>query len=112
MENALLFMLVIFSLSALITSLTLIGHYQVKIENITLLQDVEIDQIGEDYLASIAKKQTFTPVYENYDYSVSGNALSVWRTGDNPENVVLYVEAERTADGQVNVIKWRYSLLP
>ena len=32
LENAILFMLIIFSLCALLTSLTLIGHYQVKIE--------------------------------------------------------------------------------
>jgi hypothetical protein len=53
LENAILFMLTIFLLRALLTSLTLIGHYQVKIDNRALLRDVEIEQIGEDYLASI-----------------------------------------------------------
>lgn len=112
LENAILFMLIIFSLCALLTSLTLIGHYQVKIEKMTLLQDVEIEQIGEDYLASIQAKEEFTQTYENYAYEVSesGKALTVWRKTDENKTAVLYVEAELTADEKVNVNVWRYSL--
>ena len=110
LENAILFMLIIFSLCALLTSLTLIGHYQVKIEKLTLLNDVEIEQIGEDYLASVKAKTTFTDTYENYAYEVNGNALTVWRKTDENKNAVLYVEAELTADEELNVNVWRYSL--
>ena len=110
LENAILFMLVIFSLCALLTSLTLIGHYQVKLEKMTLLQDVEIEQIGEDYLASIKAGTTFTQNYDNYAYEVSGNALTVWRKTDENKRAVLYVEAELTANEQVSVNVWRYSL--
>lgn len=110
LENAILFMVIIFSLCALLTSLALIGHYQVKIEKLTLLQDVKIEQIGEDYLASVKAKTTFTQDYENYAYDVSGNALTVWYKTDETKTAVLYVEAELTADEQLKVIKWRYSL--
>ena len=110
LENAILFMLIIFSLCALLTGLTLLGHYQVKIEKMTLLNDVEIEQIGEDYLASVKAKTTFTDTYENYAYEVSGNALTVWRKTDENKKAVLYVEAELTADDELNVNVWRYSL--
>lgn len=110
LENAILFMLIIFSLCALLTSLTLIGHYQVKIEKMTLQQDIEIEQIGEDYLASVKAKTTFTDTYENYAYEVDGNALTVWRKTDENKKAVLYVEAELTADEELNVNVWRYSL--
>jgi len=109
-ENAILLMLIIFMLCALLASLALVGHYQVKIENITLLQAVEIEQIGEDYLASIEEGQDFEKDYENYAYSVSGNALTVWQKNDDSKNAVLYVEAELTDERQVKVIQWRYSL--
>lgn len=110
LENAILFMLIIFTLCALLTSLTLLGHYQVKIEKMTLQQDIEIEQIGEDYLASVKAKTPFEQTYANYAYEVSGNALTVWRKTDENKKAVLYVEAELTADEELNVNVWRYSL--
>jgi len=110
LENAILFMLIIFTLCALLTSLTLLGHYQVKIEKMTLQQDIEIEQIGEDYLASVKAKTPFEQTYENYAYEVSGNAFTVWRKTDENKKTVLYVEAELTADDELNVNVWRYSL--
>ena len=109
LENAILFMLLIFVLCALLISMALIGNYQVKIENMTLLRDVQIEQIGEDYLSHVAAEESFDELYEDYAYSVKGNALTVWRSMDNTKTAVLYVEAE-LADGEVDVICWRYSL--
>jgi hypothetical protein len=109
LESAVLFMLIIFSLCALLTSLSLIGHYQLKIEKTVLLNDVEIDQIGEDYLASLKSgEEKFTESYENYEYKVDGNALTVWRKNDRERSTVLYVEAEVNGE-QVDILKWRYS---
>ena len=109
LENAILFEIIIFSLCFLLTSLTLIGHYQVKIENLTLLNDVEIEQIGDDYLASVKAGEKLTKDYTNYAYEVSGNTLTVWHKNDESKSAVLYVEAE-LVDEQLNVSKWRYSL--
>ena len=109
LENAILFEIIIFSLCFLLTSLTLIGHYQVKIENLTLLNDVEIEQIGDDYLASVKAGEALTKDYTNYAYKVSGNTLTVWHKNDESKSAVLYVEAE-LVEGQLNVSKWRYSL--
>ena len=110
LENAILFMLIVFTLCALLTGLTLLVHYQVKIEKMTLQQDIEIEQIGEDYLASVKAKKIFEQSYTDYVYEVSRNALVVWRKADEKKTAVLYVEAELTADEQLNVSAWRYSL--
>lgn len=109
LEDAILFMLIIFSLCALLTTLTLVGHFRVKIEKTALLNDVEIEQIGEDYLASIKSGEVFTQTYEDYAYEVNGNALSVWRKNDGSKSAVLYVEAELAGE-RLNVYTWRYSL--
>ena len=109
LENAILFEIIIFSLCFLLTSLTLIGHYQVKIENLTLLNNVEIEQIGDDYLASVKAGEALTKDYTNYAYEVSGNKLTVWHKNDESKSAVLYVEAE-LVDEQLNVSKLRYSL--
>ena len=111
-ENAVIFMIVIFSLCALITSFTVIGHFQVKIEKTSLLSRVELEQIGEDYLACIIEGETMSRSYENYDYEVSddGNTLVVWRRTDEDKRALLYVEAELDAEGDVSVREWRYSL--
>ena len=108
-ENAIIFMIVIFSLCFLITSIAMIGRYQVKIENNILLNEVEIDQIGEDFLESVKTGQNFEKVYEDYSYEVEGNALSVWSKTDESREIMLYVKAELT-DGKANVMCWRYSL--
>lgn len=110
-ENAIMFMIVIFFLCALITSLTLLGFHEVRLEKALLLRDVEIDQIGEDFLASVNANKDFEETYDKYAYNVDGNVLRVWRAKDASETVVLYVEAELT-DGQLNVKSWRYSELP
>ncbi len=108
LENAILFMVIIFSLCALLTSLTLLGHYQVKIEKMTLLNKVDVEQIGEDYLAYLQSEDTEKVFYvenEKYAHEISGNALRVWLKNDNKETTILYVEAEYK-DGQIHVYKW------
>ena len=110
LEFAVLFMLVIFLLCTLLMSLSLLGHKQLNLEKMTLLQDVEIDQIGEDYLMSVKENEAFNKTYENYSYQVEGNALTVWRKSDDCGEVVLYVEAELTDEKTFTIHRWRYSL--
>ncbi|MBR4032606.1 MAG: hypothetical protein IKJ07_07735 [Clostridia bacterium] len=105
LENAILFMMVIFSLCFLIASFTLIGHHQGEIEGIKLEQRVELDQIGEDFLKDPAG---FTDDPDDqYSCSVTtedtDNVLTVTIGG----NVVLYVRLNSTG----NPIVWRYSEL-
>lgn len=107
-ENAILFMLVIFSLCALLTTLTALGRFQIQIDKTKLVYDVELDEIGEDYLYSVKTGEEFNFSYENYGYSVSENALTVWNISDESKTAVLYVEAKLT-DGGLEILAWRYS---
>lgn len=109
LENALLFMLVIFSLCALLTSLTLVGFFQTRINQLTIQHEVELEEIGEDYLYHVKKgtKNEFTISDEKYAFEIDGDFLVVWLK-DNPDNIVLLVEA-KLEDGQVLVYQWRYT---
>lgn len=106
---AVMFMVLVFTLGILLSSLMLIGHYGVKIENRQLLERVAVDQIGEDHLAALAAGEDLVEDYGKYDYTVEGNVLTVWRKGDETQTVILYVEAE-VQDGTVKVLRWCYSL--
>ena len=117
LENALLFMLVIFSLCALLTSLTLIGHFQTRINKLTLENEIALEQIGEDFLFVVASNSEFTETeYKNYvarpvsTINENTKAMAVWHKNDNEFSAaVLYVEAQVVA-GKVEVLCWRYSL--
>lgn len=98
-ENAVVFMLVIFLLCALITSLTTLGNYQTKIENLTLQQKAEIDQIGEDYIAGEINGDGSS---EKYTWETGENTLTV---KNKDSKVVLYIEHKN--DGTIT--KWCYS---
>ena len=116
-ENAILFMIVVFFLCTLITSVTLIGHYQVKIENLSLIQDVNVEQVGEDFIAGENLDQKYNKeIGKSYyaDVEVENNIhiLRVWHKNDTDKKVLLYVEAELTViDGieELKVRTWRYS---
>ena len=118
LENAILFLMVIFSLCFLIASFTLIGHYQGEIEKVQLAQRVELDQIGEDFLKD---PDGFTDKSEKYscypttvvetidDVEVKYGVLRV-EIGRDSE-VVLYVKVELDSEGKPkgDPIVWRYS---
>lgn len=121
LENALLFMLVIFSLCALLTSLTLIGHFQTRINKLTLENEIALEQIGEDFLFVVSSEEEgnvgaavdqFTSPDANYvctgltDENVY--SLSVAHVS-NSQHVLLYIQVERTPQGTVHVLQWRYS---
>ena len=101
-ENAVLFMLIIFALSTIIMTLSLIQHYQNKIDETLLKQDIELEQIGEDFLAYLESGETPTTegfkmflgerLDAKYDYVVTGCALVI-KSLDRG-NVLLSVRAK------------------
>lgn len=97
-ETALLFMIVIFFLCMTVMFIALQGYNDTQREREALERRVEIDQIGEDFLAG---KTDFSD--ENYNCQVDGNKLTV--KYKDSENVVLYVEM----NGDKELIRWQYS---
>lgn len=110
--NAILFMMVIFSLCTLLTTLITLSHYQVKLDGIYITRRAELDQIGEDFLAYVEntdENKTFNNTNEKYSCAVEGNTLTVWAASDEDKaSALLYVEAELT-DGIAAAVVWRYS---
>ena len=102
LENALLFMMIIFALCFLVASFALIGHYQGDIENSTIMHRVEVDRIGEDFLRGELVGEGESGYYS---FEVNDGTLRVWHKNDPEKTVVLYVEK----DGEGNPIVWRYS---
>lgn len=104
LENAILFMLIIFTFCALLTSLTLYGHYHTKLEKVMMTNRVELDQIGENYLDSLINNTEFSTDSENYEISTDNNILTVKNKNDK---IILYVQASND-DGNITVVKWCY----
>ena len=110
LENAILFMLVIFSLCALLTSLTLIGHFQTRINKLTLENEVDLEQIGEDFLANPALFD-YDKDYENYTCIPVGSenyAMAVYSKSDTEfKSALLYIEVAKEGG---EILHWCYSL--
>ena len=100
LENAILFMVIIFAFCALLTSLSLYGLSLTKLEKSTLTNKVALEQIGEDFLAGDTA-ETLNTNYESYTCEVANNTLTVKNTDGT---VILYI----VQDGK-RVIQWRYS---
>jgi len=124
-ENAILFIIVIFMLCALLSSITLIAHYQFKIDNTVLANDVDLDQIGEDFIAFLESGETnfdnflrnnvykdketdYERIYtKKYAPGITGNLLTVAPQGDS-DSVLLYMRAQVEA-GKVTAVSRSYS---
>jgi len=103
-ENALLFMMIIFGLCFLVSFVAQIGHHQYRLDDTLIKNRVELDQIGENFVkGTISSGENV--VVGNYQYTVSGGVLKVYHKNDDlNENVLLYVKVEGG-----NPTVWRYS---
>ena len=118
-ENAILFILVVFSLCSLLTMIALIANYQFKIDNIVLQQDVDLDQIGEDFVARVPElvgRGNQTDYNDTHYWIINSPSdsdkctLTVTSDADST-TVLLYVEAKLN-NGKVEILSWRYSAPP
>lgn len=123
MESAVAFLMIIFTFCFLLSSLALYGHYQIKIENVQMQHFVDKEQIGEEYVAymNTASPDFATYLaennieYENYaceevktqDADITRYELTVKRGTGDSAITVLYVKAEKSAEGQVTLLSWR-----
>lgn len=125
MESAILFLLITFSFCLLISLLVISGGYQLKLQEVHTDLYVAREQIGEDFTAYLREVEAGTGpesfaafltengiTYENYtcaetktqDSDITRFTLRV--THGTGENTVLYITAERSAQGQITVLSW------
>ena len=113
-EQAILFMFIVFTLTFLILNGVLLISSQVKIDNKSLLQRVNVEQVGEDFLDFVTTNGSldgFDKVYQDYEYhTVDANhyCLMVWKKSDQNKKLLLYVELSK--DLQPSIIKWSYGI--
>ena len=125
METAILFILLIGALCFLMTCVAMTGFYQTRLDGVELQREMTVDQIGDNYLASLKAKDTCGVDYGfqsdsgipnggyygggQYCYSVTDGVLRVWHAKDLDEKTVLYVKASLGENDELIVSAWRYS---
>ena len=101
-ETAILSIIVIFSLCFLVTSLTLVGHYQVQIESSFILKDVELDQIGEDFINN--REKFNVNGYDGFTCEVNEDKTELQASyTSNKDKIILVVAVD--SDGKIT--KWQ-----
>lgn len=114
-ESAVVFMIVIFMFCSIITSLTLYSSYQAKTQNIYLERKIELDQIGENFVAHMKNNQNTEFSIGNDKYSKKDNSensnngtkiLDLYYANDTSKTTILYIEYDKVSG---KVIKWNYS---
>ena len=102
LASAMMFMVAMFSLCILLTSLASIGRFTVRLEQILIIRTIDVDQIGEDFVWAKKEGKTFDKnAYEGYTCYENGGTLKV----KSKNATVLYVALDE--DGEVT--EWRYS---
>lgn len=124
LESALLFLIVLFSLCSLLTTVAVVGRYQVKIENTALYNRVALDQVGEDFVRGKITEngsktvdidgRTLTLYYtvDILDSSNRKSRLKVWYGTSSDGDAVLTVETVETTVDPTNpktmILSWVY----
>ena len=88
-ENALLFMMIIFGLCFLVSFVALIGHHQYRLDKTLIVNRATLDQIGEDFVRNPAG---YEYTGDKYGCSIAPDRSSITVTSKSGGNVMLYVK--------------------
>ena len=102
MESAILFMVVVFSLCLLLTTVISTSHLQVRVSKKQRARRLEIEQIGENYVYNLESYNDEQVIDGKYMVGIEGNVFTLKTKSDY---VVLYIEL----DSDKKVITWKYS---
>ena len=116
LESAILFMVMVFSFCFLLTSLALFGHYSVKLQQIKAEIDVEIEQIGEDFVYYLSNTKIENINEQSAEAALNGK-YTVEANFDNAPKyaltiktakgtTLLFIEAQKQDNGAVTVLAW------
>lgn len=106
-ESAILFMLIVFMFGFLLTGVAMVSHLRVKVNDTLLKREMEIEQIGENFV--YMNEQQFEDMIGRFNgkYNHTANFTDDNKTLTLTRNdsVVLYIEL----DSEKNVKVWKYS---
>lgn len=107
MESAVLFMLVMFMFGFLLTGVAMTAHLRVKVNNTIIKREMEIEQIGEDFVTMLPTAFTqdyVTATYgAKYTADVSSNGNNKTLTLKRNTSTVLKI----TVEGGT-ITSWKY----
>ena len=109
-ESAILFMIIVFSFGFLLTGVAMTAHLRVKLNDSLLTREMEIEQIGENFVSmSETDFQTYL-AGKNYTATLGENSETNNQTFTLTRNnsVVLYIEYTEE-NSQKNVKVWKYT---
>lgn len=122
LESAILFLIIVFTFCFLITSTTLLGRYQSKLDKTKNSLEFEREQLTENFLAYVKDEKSektfedYVTDNENDSYAFESQAniledgatqytLTVTRKSDKSE--FLSICAEKSADGTIKLLYCR-----
>jgi hypothetical protein len=100
-ESAIMFMFIVFMFGLLLSGIVMTTHLRVKVNDTLLDRELEIEQIGEDFVHM--DEDNFT-VDDKYEAITSYNGNNKTLTLNRNKNTVLFVKVE---DGKIT--SWKYS---
>ena len=104
MESAVMFMLVVFMFGLLLTGIAMTSHLRVKVNDTLLTRELEIEQIGEDFVHMDEDNFTVDDKYEAITSYDENNKNNKTLTLKRNTSTVLKITVE---DGKIT--SWKYS---
>ena len=105
MESAILFMLIVFMFGLLLTGVAMTSHLRVKVNNTLLSRELEIEQIGENFVHFVRNDDDDFTVNNKYEaitsYTDENNKTL---TLQKNSKTVLFIKVE---NGKIT--SWKYS---
>ena len=102
-ESAILFMLIVFMFGFLLTGVAMVSHLRVKVNDTLLKREMEIEQIGENFVRM--DKDAFDQYLKDKNYTAIFTDDNKTLTLTRNDSVVLYIEL----DFEKNVKVWKYT---
>lgn len=104
LEGALLFMMVIFMLAMLLTSVVMNAHLRVRVNDMTIQNEVKIEYIGMQFVKGDLSTGELPDGYYA-DINAENTTLKLTKAN----KVVLQIEVKIQDDGKREIVKWTYS---
>ncbi len=107
MEMAILMAVVMFALSTLVLTTSLLQHNRMNRAEMSMTQGIVLDQIGEDFCAAVVGNTGdgwMTPYQEDYNIVVLGKTLMV--TDKQTDELLLQVALTPAGANRYTVTQW------
>ena len=103
-ESAILFVVVIFIFSILLTGIVLMSHNRANIATKQMNARLELEQIGEYFMGDTRNSDLFETVLENSIYQREDTADNILHLKTASGKTALYIEKDTNG----NALAWRY----